>query len=448
MTPPENAEGRLGGSARILLAIERIFGAGMATRMLRGAGGFLFIHVASLGIAYLANAYIARRIGASGYGEFVYGVAWKSFLLVPAMFGLSVGALRFVAAYAGNEQWGLLRGFFAWSERLVLAASLAAALLFAAVVWLLRERFSADLVGVLLITAAALPLHAGLLLNSAKLRGLGRLLMSQAPHAIGYPVLQFGLVFVFGLSFAWQVAAADAVAIAAVCGALAVAASRAAPAAAHGVERKSDVTAWVAALAPLAWIDLVNAVMDRTDVLMLGAFVGTEQAGIYAVASRVGTIVTFGLVAGNAWAAPQFSERHARGETAELQGFVHGVARMILIFSVPAVGAVVLLGPFLLGMFGAEFRAGYEVLLLIAAGHLLSAVMGPVAYLTTMTGGQRDAAVILSLAALIGVVANWLLIPPFGAVGAASAALLARLFWNAAMAIRLYQRTGLRTFAL
>jgi O-antigen/teichoic acid export membrane protein len=61
--------------------------------LLRGAGLFLGVHVASLGIACLANAFTARRIGEAAYGEFAYGITLKSFLLVPATFGLGVGAL-------------------------------------------------------------------------------------------------------------------------------------------------------------------------------------------------------------------------------------------------------------------------------------------------------------------------------------------------------------------
>ena len=427
--------------------LDREFGNATAN-MLRGAGSFLVVHVASLGIAYLVNAYIARRIGASGYGEFVYGVAWKNVLLVPALFGLSVGAIRFGATYTGKQEWGLLRGFLAWSERLVLVAGLLAAALFAGVVWLLQERISETLFEVLVITACALPLHAVMVLDSAQLRGFGRLLSSQVPQALVYPLIQFALVFSFGVTLAWQAAAADVIAIAVVCCVVAYVASRATPAAARSAEKAYDRRVWIATLAPLMWIDLVNAVMDRTDILMLGALVGTHEAGVYAVASRVATTITFGLVAGNAWAAPQFAEHFSRGETAELQRLVRSVARLILLFSVPAVAGILLLGPFLLGIFGPEFREGFTVLIILAAGHLISAAMGPVAYLTTMTGGQRDAAVILSASALIGVVANLLLIPRFGAIGAACSALLMRLLWNVAMAIRLRQRTGLRTFAL
>jgi O-antigen/teichoic acid export membrane protein len=416
--------------------------------LLRGAGLFLGVHVASLGIAYLANAFIARRIGAAAYGEFAYGITLKNFLLVPATFGLGVGALRLTAAYAGRKDWSLLRGFLRWSERLVLAASIAGAALVALAVWASSSALPSSLMSVFLILACALPLHGLTQLDSAKLRGLGRLLSSQAPVAVAYPVLQVALFWGLGGSVAWHAAAADALALTAVCLGVGLLAARAVPPEARRAAPAFETSAWIATLAPLAWMDLVNAVIDRSDMLLVGALAGTPAAGVYSVASRVATVLTFGLVAGNAWAAPGFADLYARGDVVELQAFVRSVARVILLFTVPALAAVLVLGPFLLGLFGPEFRGGYSLLVVLALGHLLSALMGPVTYLTTMTGGQRDAAIVLTISGLIGAAGSWLLIPRMGPIGAAWAALAARAFWNVAMAVRLRQRTGLRTFAL
>jgi O-antigen/teichoic acid export membrane protein len=417
-------------------------------RLLRGAGLFFGVHVASLGIAYLANAFIARRIGAAAYGEFAYGITLKNLLLVPATFGLGVGALRLTAAYAGKRDWSLLRGFLRWSERFALAASISAAALFALGVWLAKSSLPGTLASVCLILACALPLHGVVQLDSAKLRGFGRLLSSQLPVAVLYPLLQVGLFWALSGARAWHAAAADALALTVVCLVVGRSAARAVPPEARAAQPAYEARVWLTTLAPLAWMDLVNAVIDRSDMLMVGALAGTKAAGVYSVASRVATVLTFGLVAGNAWAAPRFAELHARGEHAELQAFVRSVARVILLFTVPALVAVLVTGPFLLGIFGPEFREGHSLLVVLALGHLLSAAMGPVAYLTTMTGGQRDAAIVLTVSGLAGSAGAWLLIPRLGPIGAAWAALGARVIWNVAMAVRLRQRTGLRTFAL
>jgi O-antigen/teichoic acid export membrane protein len=430
--------------ARVVEIADRALGGGWARRMIRGAGLFLALHVAGIGVAYASNVAIARLLGAREYGLFVSATTWKTLLLVPAALGLWVGALRFASAYVAQENWTLLAGLQRWSRTRMLASSCTVAALAAT---LLGDWVDPALRPVLWVSALALPFHAQLLLSSSFLRGFQHITASQVPPAILYPALQLAAFVGFGARSAQGAALADLIALAAVSIGIGWLAWRRTPAAARGGERAVDPGAWWAVLLPLMWIDGVNALAERSDVLMVTALVGPEQAGIYAVSSRISTIVGFGLVAVNAWAAPQFASLWAAGDRERLQQLVRTAARLVAAFTLPAAVLVWGFGPWLLGFFGPEFDLGYRALVVLTCGQLVSALFGPVAYLTTMTGGQLRMAIILSIAAFVSITANALALPRFGFEAAAFVSVAVKLTWSALMAILIWRSTGLKATA-
>ena len=71
--------------------------------------------------------------------------------------------------------------------------------------------------------------------------------------------------------------------------------------------------------------------------------------------------------------------------------------------------------------------------LVLMAGLLLNSFVGSVGYLMTMTGNQRQAAVIVGSGAVLNIVLNAMLIPRYGMTGAATATALSMVYWNLLM---------------
>jgi O-antigen/teichoic acid export membrane protein len=74
----------------------------------------------------------------------------------------------------------------------------------------------------------------------------------------------------------------------------------------------------------------------------------------------------------------------------------------------------------------------------------VNALLGPVGYLMTMTGNQGEAARVLTVAALVNVLACALLTPRFGLAGAAAGTALAQVIWNVWMSVLVWRRLGVR----
>src|SRR5881409_661124 len=97
----------------------------------RLAGTIFIIRVLSAALAYFAQILLARWMGGSDYGVYVY--VWTWVLLLGSMldFGLASSAQKIIPDYRTRGEEALLRGFLAGGRWLTFAASTAAALLLA-----------------------------------------------------------------------------------------------------------------------------------------------------------------------------------------------------------------------------------------------------------------------------------------------------------------------------
>ena len=114
-----------------------VFGGGENALTKRLAGTIFIIRVLSAGLAYLSQVLLARWMGTSDYGIYVY--VWTWVLLLGSMmdYGTSVSAQKFIAEYRVQKQTDLLRGFIVGSRWMTFVVSSLISLALAAIVWAL-----------------------------------------------------------------------------------------------------------------------------------------------------------------------------------------------------------------------------------------------------------------------------------------------------------------------
>src|ERR1700741_1064522 len=100
------------------------------------AGTIFVIRVLSASLAYLSQILLARWMGGSDYGVYVY--VWTWVLLLGSMmdFGISASAQKIIPEYRTSGEQALLRGFLSGSRWMTFAVSSAVSLLLAGVVQL------------------------------------------------------------------------------------------------------------------------------------------------------------------------------------------------------------------------------------------------------------------------------------------------------------------------
>lgn len=421
-------------------------GLGPGARVGRGAGAAFAIMVAGSALVLLNQLILTRILGVEAYGEYIYAITWVFVLGVLGVIGMDTTVVRFVGQYAALDEAGRLRGLLTGGALWSLGTSLLLAGAAAVVAVLLSGSMQGGLYAALLAAAVLLPAQVAVQYWSGVARGFQRIVLAKLPAEVFRPLLFGAMVLASFLVFGARPSAAAAVGwnLAATCVVLVVLFAGLWPRlrGLSGVTPRSASREWLSVSGPVVLVAGSHLLLSRTDTLMLGMLRDTSEAGIYTVASRLAELVSFMLAAVAAIAAPMIAECHARDDRRRLERLLSVASRIVCAFALPAALALALGGRWLLGWFGEEFEAGYGVLVVLAAGQLVSAFCGLVGPLLVMTGNHGSAARILCTAMLANLVMNALLIPPFGARGAVVATASSMVFRSVWMLVTVVRRLG------
>src|ERR1700680_4654918 len=123
----------------------------------RLAGTIFVIRVVSAALAYLSQILLARWMGGSDYGIYVY--VWTWVLLLGSMmdFGISASAQKIIPEYRTRGEHALLRGFLSGSRWMTFSVSSVVSLLLAGVIKLLSPWIDTNAVVPLYIGCSTLP---------------------------------------------------------------------------------------------------------------------------------------------------------------------------------------------------------------------------------------------------------------------------------------------------
>jgi O-antigen/teichoic acid export membrane protein len=115
--------------------LRALFGGTAEASLTRRLAGTVFvIRVISAALAYSAQILLARWMGGSDYGIYVYVWTWVLLLGSVMDFGTSVAAQKIIPEYRAAGEWSLLRGFLSGSRWMVFGVSSIVALLLAGLV--------------------------------------------------------------------------------------------------------------------------------------------------------------------------------------------------------------------------------------------------------------------------------------------------------------------------
>lgn len=413
----------------------------------RGSSAAFSANVGGALAGVLLQFLLTHHMPGHAYGNYVYVLGWMNAIQLLVKFELDTVAIRFVSTYAGQGQWGLLRGLIRYVRRFASLASLAVAGVVAAGLLLARHRLEPELLYGGLVVCLMLPPWTLLNVQSGCLQGFKRLWEATMPMLLLRPVLLLLVVAVVTMAFGHDLGATAALGLnlGAVLVTLALSlyylrgSVRATPAAAP-VYDKAQWFGTATGLLPAALAQQVLGL--STDLLVIGTMLTRDLAGVYSIASQIVVLMGYGILAVGAASAPMIAELYSRGELVQLRRLVKLIARINIAVTLPAVIGVVFLGRWVLGLFGPAFVAGYPVLLIFGFGQLISTLGGHAALMLTMTGHQRNASVIIGVSAALNLAFSLVLTPQFGIVGTALATLLGLSIRSVLLVIYAQRRTG------
>jgi O-antigen/teichoic acid export membrane protein len=387
------------------------------------------------GAGYLFKIYLARVLGAEALGIFALGMTIVGFFGLFNGMGLAQAAVRFVAAYSATEQWQRLRGFLSGAVGMLAILNVVLAVVMMTFgPWLARDLYHAPAL------IPYLHLFTVILILGACSSFLGQVLAGYKDIAlrtiitnfIGSPLnILFGVVLLslgFGLRgyLLAQMASAVVVSIMLLAAAWKLT-PRPARQASTAVPMEREVF-WFSAAA--FGVSLLEFVLGQSDKILLGVFVDVRQVGIYSVAVTLVAFVPVALQSVNQIFSPTIADLYARGEHALLGRLFQTLTKWILGLTLPLALVMIAFSKPLMRLFGPAFEVGWLVLTLGTLGQLVNAGVGSVGYLLLMSGNQARLIRVQAIMSVFMVMTTFVLVRPFGMVGAALAAALTNALSN------------------
>ena len=433
---------------RLARAFARVLGLVRSDSVKRSAATAFLVRVASAGLLYLSQIVLARWMGGTEYGVYVFVWTWVLVLGGLSNLGLSTLVIRLVPEYRERAQMAELRGLLLFGRLVPFVASSLVAVLALLALQFAGGILSGPYVLPATIVLACVPIITLSDVQDGIGRGRGWMSIALLPPYVLRPLLVLGGM-VLGHLLGWPMTAVTAAA-AAVAGTWASAAVQTVllyrrlrleippgPA-------EMPFRGWLAASLPLLVITFSEILIQNTDVLVISQFLQPADVGIYFAAAKTMSLVMFVHYAVGSAMAGRFSALNARGDREGLRYAIRAAVNWTFWPSLAAAVVILALGQLLLWLFGPQFAAGYPVMLILVVGFLGRAAMGPSEFVLNMLGQQRASATAALAVAVFNILLNLLLVPRFGLIGAATAtstSLLIGAGLNTAIA---HRRLGLR----
>jgi O-antigen/teichoic acid export membrane protein len=402
----------------------------------RQSGVFFFGAIFTASLSYLFKVYVARVLGAHDLGLYALGGTLISFIGVFGNLGLPESAVRFVAQYQAAGRPKELHGLLWGGAGVLFAANvvLAGVLLICGRFVVIHFYHAPALVEYLPLFAALLIVGMVNSFYSKALNGFRDVrLRTLIVNFIGSPL--FMLVAVLLISAGMKLRGyivAQIVSSAAVCLMLVIAVWRLTPSAARLSAQSSfypQREVWSFSAAMLA-IGLMGFLISQVDKIALGYYRNPKEVGVYSVAAALVVYVPLALSSVNQIFAPTIADLHTRGEHALLARLFQSLTKWILALTLPLALMIIVFAHPLMRIFGADFEAGWPILVIGATGQLVNCGVGSVGYLLLMSGQQKRLVKVQSAMAAVMVILSFSLIPLWGIVGAAMAAALTNVGMN------------------
>ena len=405
---------------------------------IQGTGAVLFL---------LTDVLCARQLGLKEFNLYSTVTAWMYLLSLSATLGLNQLLLKLVPEYLVKKNYSKLKGIISKSNQWATIASTSISLFCAAGIYILKIN---ELLFIpFLIALIGLPFNVMSALRQASMRALGKISHALTPEFIIKPVffLFFFLLFVY---FNNKAAASNILFLSISANIFAFIIGNAwQKRHLDKITKKNHITydliVWKKMAFSLFLIIGLSLISTRLDIAMLSVIQGTKDIGIYSAASRISEIMIFCLASTNAFVVPMISRFNSQRKNIELEKFIKIVTRSIAILSVPLLILLIFFGKKILLFFGEEFISGYVILNILIIGQSSSLIAGPVGPLLMMTGNQNEAIKHITMSALINIILNILLIPKWGALGAAISTSTSLIILNLTMFLSVKEKLNINS---
>lgn len=419
-------------------------------RILSGAPSAFLIRLGGRGLTFLVAIWLARLLGAEGYG--IYAFATSVVAVLFAISGLGFGGvlLRQTALYRSLGRPDLIVQLARRARRIVLALAVSSAVLTAlAALFFLEPIFLATL----LLILPAVPVLGSNLIWQGILQGLGFIEESFLSTYVVYPIgmvigvgalllLTGGIVpeqaavvyvvsFSIGILVLWRVAK-----------------SKVSPILLEEPTGQDHSEIDAPVLGPFTALAFAGSLEGSLGLVLLGLFGLPDSVADLQVAVKLVEPIAMVALVVNLSLAPRIAAAFANGRLLAMQPAITRNAVISAAAALPIAALLVFGRDLFLGLFGSEFEEAAMPLLIMVVATLFNVITGISASALMMARQWSPALSSKGLGLALNLVLCLVLIPVLGATGAAIAFGVGVIVANTVMAIRAWTLLGLDTTIL
>jgi O-antigen/teichoic acid export membrane protein len=419
--------------------------AGLRNKLVSQTSLIMAARIVGAAIMFAVQVALARIYGQETLAAYVVAIATTNILAAVMPLGFQVIAAYFAADYGANQNGGSLRRFATQAYAQAILAALVAVLVGP---FLLASFGEQRLLAMHIWPSLCLMALATALvfLSGAILVALKRPLVGFAADTLVKPFVMATALLITVLSVT---TAGDAVssllvwaavlymmcacihAVLATQSVLQVPVTEPAP---PGERLKWWRFAW-------PWIILAIATdfFFDLDILLLTYLLGEKEIAVFGVTVRIFALLAFANTAIYSVVLPDIFASRA----ADMLDRIRTANRVACLASLALAGGALVFAPFIFQIFGTGFEAGTVPLALLCLSLAVRAYFGPTALALSLKDKPWSALPSVALGFATLIMANYLLVPTWGLLGAAVAALAAVLIWSFAMWATALKLTGL-----
>lgn len=197
---------------------------------------------------------------------------------------------------------------------------------------------------------------------------------------------------------------------------------------------------------PVFIVTISNILMSNADAIILGGITNSQNVGLYTVAAQIALLTTFFLQVTNSSVSPKIASLYSDNKKDELELMIQRTTAGLFVFGFLILLIFIFAGRYILSMWGAEFKEGHYILVILGFGQFINLSTGAVGLMLIMTGYERIQAKISVIFMIINITLSFILIPLLGIYGAAISTSFAIGGENITKMILVKKYTNIMTF--
>ncbi|CAH7388039.1 Flippase [Vibrio chagasii] len=403
------------------------------------------------GFSLLLGVLLARALGPDNFGKYSYIMSIVAVATIPTVAGLPQLIIREVSKNLSIGSLGEIRGVLIWANLYVAIVSLIVIFLFFGLINF--DFFDDSIKSLLVIALFLIPLKGMLAKQSSVINAFQRPTLAQIPTCVVYPLIFFIMasaycmfgsqltidVVIFSQLISLFIATLFSVFVSQLIFRENVISS--------AIPALYSFMTWHKALLPFSLMFIISSLNAELATFFLGFLSTDENVAYFKVASQGIILISLNLQAINSIISPQIASSFSNNEFSVTQEVLVKSVRLSVICGVPISIGLYFFGGYIISfVFGDRYIDAASVLKVLCIGQVVNLCCGSVGVVLNMTGNELSTVKALIVSIILSIALLFLLVPIYGALGAAWSVTISLSVWNLIMAFEVKRLTGLRTW--